>query len=124
MASEDYDYFSAILGEGARTDYGNFFLGPYLQSGHLVLTPTVFLAAYVSDPNFPLTSLPVEYRDFVKVAIAITYAINAGIAVYAALIAAPARGLPAPFWAIKCFLLGGVALGELTSVPLKTEKKK
>jgi hypothetical protein len=89
------------------------------RCSHLVLTAVVFLCAFVSDPNFPLTSLPVEYRESVKTAIAITYAINAGTAAYAAVVAAPARGLPAPFWAVKCFLLGGVALGELTSVPLK-----
>ena len=32
-ASEEYDIISALLGEGQRTEAGNFFLGPYLQSG-------------------------------------------------------------------------------------------
>lgn len=30
---EEYDLFSAILGEGRRTEVGNFFFTPYLQSG-------------------------------------------------------------------------------------------
>lgn len=81
------------------------------------------LSAYANDGNFPLTSLPSEYRELVKLALAITYVVNAGVAVYAGVFAAPARGLPPPFWVGKCFLLGGVALNELTSVPVKAGRK-
>jgi hypothetical protein len=38
-ASEDYDLISSVLGEGSRTAVGNFYLGPYLQSGSVRTPP-------------------------------------------------------------------------------------
>lgn len=87
---------------------------------HLILLLGSLLSAYGYSPNFPLTSLPEEYRDLVKTALLITYVVNAGIALYAPF-AASARGLNPAFWVVKCFLFGGVALNELTSI---AEKKK
>lgn len=59
-----YDAFSSILGEGKP------FVGianSYLQSGHTVLLALVLLCGFVELPGFPLTSLPYDVREFLKV---------------------------------------------------------
>ena len=59
-----YDAFSSILGEGKP------FVGianSYLQSGHTVLLVLVLLCGFVDLPGFPLTSLPYDVRQFLKV---------------------------------------------------------
>lgn len=59
-----YDAFSSILGEGKP------FVGianSYLQSGHTVLLVLVLLCGFVELPGFPLTSLPYDVREFLKV---------------------------------------------------------
>lgn len=39
----------------------------YLQSGHTVLLALVLLCGFVEIPGFPLTSLPYDVREFLKV---------------------------------------------------------
>lgn len=59
-----YDALSSILGEGKP------FVGianSYLQSGHTVLLALVLLCGFVELQGFPLTELPYEVRDFLKV---------------------------------------------------------
>lgn len=59
-----YDAFSSILGEGKP------FLGianSYLQSGHTVLLGLTLLCGFVDLPGFPLTQLPYDLREFLKV---------------------------------------------------------
>lgn len=59
-----YDAFSSILGEGKP------FVGianSYLQSGHTVLLVLTLLCGFVELPGFPLTDLPYDVRDFLKV---------------------------------------------------------
>lgn len=59
-----YDAFSSILGEGKP------FVGianSYLQSGHTVLLALVLLCGFIELPGFPLTSLPYDVREFLKV---------------------------------------------------------
>lgn len=55
---------SSILGEGKP------FVGianSYLQSGHTVLLALVLLCGFIELPGFPLTSLPYDVREFLKV---------------------------------------------------------
>lgn len=59
-----YDAFSSILGEGKP------FVGidnSYLQSGHTVLLALVLVCGFIELPGFPLTSLPYDVREFLKV---------------------------------------------------------
>lgn len=70
------------------------------------------LAAFVYAPGNPLTEFPVEIRAFLKSGLAVVYAINTVLAVVAAL-EAKKKNLPVIFWAIKTFLLGGVAFYEV-----------
>jgi len=54
----------------------------------------------------------------------LTFAVNSVTALYA-LTVASAKEEPVVFWGIKCFLLGGLALGELTqAVPDPNTKKR
>lgn len=39
----------------------------YLQSGHTVLLALVLVCAFIDLPGFPLTSLPYDVREFLKV---------------------------------------------------------
>lgn len=39
----------------------------YLQSGHTVLLALVLVCAFIDLPGFPLTSLPFDVREFLKV---------------------------------------------------------
>lgn len=84
-------------------------------SSHIILLLVSLLTANVYSPDFPLTAIPQEYRELIKLALVITYAINTLVAGYAGF-EAKARGLSVPFWVGKCFVLGGVALSELTSI--------
>ena len=59
-----YDAFSSILGEGKP------FVGianSYLQSGHTVLLVLLLVCTFIDLPGFPLTSLPYDLREFLKV---------------------------------------------------------
>lgn len=80
-----------------------------------MLLSVVLLSTFGYSSDFPLTSLPEEYRDLLKLGLAITYVVNTGVAVYAAILAG-GKGLSPTFWAAKCFVLGGVALEELANI--------
>lgn len=115
---DEYDWDSRILGRGLPNQAG-VYVQPYLQSGHTLLLLILLLCATVDYPGFPLTSLPFTIREWLQRGIQITYLINTGVAVRAALVAA-SKGEPVAFWAGKCFLFGGLSLYELkTAVPGK-----
>jgi len=104
------DFVAIALGQGADTFFG--IESAYLQLGHVALLVVVVLAAFVNEPTFPLTNSPAEYRDFLKQGLAVTFVINAAVAVFATF-EAPKRDQPAWFWAAKSLLIGGVALNQL-----------
>jgi len=106
----DVDVFANSLGENAAKFFG--IDSAYLQIGHVALVLTLVLAAFVYEPNFPLTAAPVEYRDFLKQGLAVIYFINVAVAVLA-FQEAGSRGQPRVFWALKSLLIGGVALNQL-----------
>ena len=70
------------------------------------------LAALVYAPGNPLTEFPPEIRDFLKQGLVITYSINVVLAVIAFNVA-KSKNLPGFFWAVKTFLLGGIAYYEI-----------
>lgn len=109
---DPYDWTARLIGRGLPNKAGVYLL-PYLQTGHLLLVGVLLLSTLISYPGFPLTEVPDSYRAILAQGIGITYLINSLTAVYAFFVAG-AKGEPATFWAIKCFLLGGLALSELT----------
>lgn len=66
----EVDFVSILLGQGADTFFG--IESAYLQLGHAALLLVILLAALVDEPSFPLTNLPIEYRDFLKQGLAVT----------------------------------------------------
>lgn len=64
------DFVAILLGQGADTFFG--IESAYLQLGHAALLLVLLLAAFVNEPSFPLTNLPVEYRDFLKTGLTVT----------------------------------------------------
>lgn len=104
-----YDILPAIFGSGKL-------LGipvPYLQTGHGILLTVSLLAALVYAPGNPLTEFPPEIRAFLREGLVVTYSINVVLAVQA-FFNARSKNLPALFWTIKTFLLGGIAYYEIT----------
>ena len=71
------------------------------------------LAAFVYDPGNPLTAFPTEIRSFLKEGLSVVLIINFVLAIRAGFIA-NSKQLPSLFWAVKTFLLGGVAYYEIT----------
>lgn len=119
----EYDLASAIIGTGSPNKQGVYVL-PYLQSGHFLLLLTVLLCAFVYYPGFPLTELDDSLRNLLKAGLALTYAINAGLAVLAYK-DAKKRGQPATFWAAKTAFLGNLAFNELRrNAPMQGEGKQ
>ena len=119
---EPYDLTARLIGRGLPNKAGVYLL-PYLQSGHMLLLGVLLLSSLVSYPGFPLTTVPSEYRGLLLQGLGINYVINAACAVYARGIAA-SKEEPVTFWMVKCFLFGGLALGELTeAVPMPTKPK-
>lgn len=118
---EDYDLFAQLIGRGLPNKAGVYLL-PYLQTGHILLLATLLLCATITYPGFPLTQVPDEYKAIVWQGIGLTFLVNAGTAVYARGVA-EAKGQSANFWSAKCFLLGGLALGELTQAVPDAPKK-
>jgi hypothetical protein len=120
MFLEEYDIIPSIFGSGKLLNIPV----PYLQTGHGILLIVTLLAGFVYAPGNPLTEFPVEVRNFLKQGLAATYSINAVLAVQAFL-KAKSKNLPATFWAMKTFLLGGVAFYEVTEAldPKEVGKK-
>ncbi|CAM9471277.1 unnamed protein product, partial [Sphacelaria rigidula] len=78
FTSESYDGFSSFLGEGKP------FVGianSYLQSGHTVLLALTLLCGFVELQGFPLTELPYDVREFLKMGLFVVYVINTAIGV-------------------------------------------
>jgi hypothetical protein len=85
---------------------------PYLQSGHGILLLITLLSAFVYAPGNPLTEFPIEIRAFLQQGLFVVYSINGVLAIQAAF-QAKSKRLPAIFWAIKTFLLGGISFYEI-----------
>ena len=114
---EPYDYTARFIGRGLPNKAGVYLL-PYIQSGHMLLLGSLLLSSIVSYPGFPLTEVPDAFRAILLQGLGITYLFNLGCAVYCGGIAEKKQE-PVLFWRVKCFLLGGLALGELTeAVPM------
>lgn len=114
-----YDWTARIIGRGLPNKTGAYLL-PYLQSGHMLLIGVLLLCSLISYPGFPLTQVPDAYRSLLLQGLGLNYLINAACAVYARSIA-ERKQEPVTFWSVKVFLLGGLALGELTeAVPEPT----
>jgi len=105
---EEYDIFQAIFGSGKLLNIPV----PYLQTGHGILGIITLLAAFVYAPGNPLTEFPVEIRSFLKQGLLVTYSVN-GVLAALAYQNAKSKNLPALFWGVKCFLLGGVSYYEI-----------
>jgi len=106
------DLVAIALGENAQTFFG--IQSSYIQLGHTALVLVILLAAFAVDPNFPLTNLPVEYRDFLKQGLFAVYAINTLVA-GAGFFEARDRGQPVALWVAKCWFLGGVGYNQLVT---------
>ena len=109
FVSPQYDILPAIFGSGKLCGIPV----PYLQTGHGILLTVSLLAALVYAPGNPLTEFPPEIREFLKQGLVVTYSINVVLAVQA-FFNARSKNLPAIFWTIKTFLLGGIAYYEIT----------
>lgn len=119
----EYDLTSAIIGTGSPNKQGVYVL-PYLQSGHFLLLLIVLLCTFVYYPGFPLTELDDSLRTLLKRGLALTYVVNAGLAVLAYKDATK-RGQPASFWALKTAFFGNIALNELRrNVPMEEDESK
>jgi hypothetical protein len=109
FVSPQYDILPAIFGSGKLCGIPV----PYLQTGHGILLTVSLLAALVYAPGNPLTEFPPEIREFLKQGLVVTYSINVVLAIQA-FFNARSKNLPAIFWTIKTFLLGGIAYYEIT----------
>lgn len=119
----EYDLTSAIIGTGKPNKEGLFLL-PYLQSGHMLLLLILLLCTFVYYPGFPLTEADEGVRVLLKRGLALTYVINAGLAVLA-YSDAKKRAQPPLFWAFKVAFLGNIAYNELRrNAPLEQDRKK
>eukprot|EP00308_Calcidiscus_leptoporus_P025655 CAMPEP_0119355666 /NCGR_PEP_ID=MMETSP1334-20130426/4473_1 /TAXON_ID=127549 /ORGANISM="Calcidiscus leptoporus, Strain RCC1130" /LENGTH=329 /DNA_ID=CAMNT_0007369553 /DNA_START=12 /DNA_END=1002 /DNA_ORIENTATION=+ len=112
LNEEPYDWTARLIGRGLPNAAGAYIL-PYLQSGHLLLVLVLLLSTFISYPGFPLTEVPDEYRELLRQGFLTTYVINTVAAVYSIGISA-AKQQPVWFWCLKVWLLGGLALGELS----------
>ncbi|CAB9505843.1 expressed unknown protein [Seminavis robusta] len=118
---EEYTTVSALLSEGSKPFLG-IPSGP-LQVGHFIGSLGIILMAFVEYPGFPLTNLPTPLRDFLQGGLAVTYTINAILAVLA-VFKAGERGQPIPLWVVKTLSVGGLAYDQLTQLPLEEGKSK
>ena len=78
-----------------------------------MLLLVAFLAAFVYAPGNPLTAFPDEIRLFLRNSLLVVTSINAVLAIQAYFMA-KSKNLPALFWAAKVFVLGGIALFEVS----------
>ena len=106
------DLVAIALGENAQTFFG--IESSYIQLGHTALVLVILLATFAVDPNFPLTNLPVEYRDFLKQGLVSVYAVNTLVA-GKAFFEARDRGQPVAVWVTKAWFLGGVGYNQLVT---------
>lgn len=109
MFTDEYDMFPSVFGSGKLL----YIPVPYLQTGHGILLITASLAGYIYAPGNPLTEFPPEIRSFLREGLTVVYSINTVLAVQA-FFNAKAKNLPGIFWALKTFILGGVAYYEIT----------
>ena len=118
MFREEYDIIPSIFGSGKLLNIPV----PYLQTGHGILLITSLLSGFVYAPGNPLTSFPIEIRQFIQQGVFVVYSINVVLAVQA-YFRAREKNLPAAFWAAKVFLLGGVSLYEVSQAKDPTKKQ-
>lgn len=109
MKLYQYDIIPSIFGSGKLLEIPI----PYLQSGHGILLLISLLAALVYAPGNPLTEFPVEIRTFLTQGLIIVYSINFVLGILA-FSQAKNKNLPAVFWFLKTFILGGIAYYEIT----------
>jgi hypothetical protein len=102
-----------------KTSFLGIGSGP-LQLGHFFGSLAIVLCAFVEYPGFPLTNLPDPLRGALQGGLGSIYAINAVLAVIAA-ISAPERGQPSVLWAAKTFAVGGIAFDQLMQIPTPEE---
>lgn len=123
QATGEYELAAAIIGTGRPNKQGLYVL-PYLQSSHTILLIVILLGTFVYYPGFPLTEGSEELRAACKIGLALTYAVNLGLAVYS-YAEARRRNQPPLFWFMKVALFGNIALQELRSnAPLDTDTSK
>lgn len=122
-ATGEYDLASAIIGTGRPNQQGLYVL-PYLQSGHVLLLMILLIVAFVYYPGFPLTEAEDDVRLGLKIGLAITGLVNAGLSVLAYQ-SAGERRQPQLFWAFKTAILGNLAFNELRrNAPVFKEEEK
>ncbi|KAA8498521.1 hypothetical protein FVE85_6106 [Porphyridium purpureum] len=116
IAKDDtYDMTAAIIGAGQPREVGGgntVYILPYLQNGHLIGLLTILLMTFAYNPGLPLTNLPDEFRGALARGLLVTFVVNSCL-VLAVPREAALRRQPTAFWALKVFLLGGLALNEL-----------
>lgn len=96
---------------------------PYLQTGHSILLVVCLLSAFIYAPGNPLTEFPEEIRTFLQKGLLMVYSINLVLAIQA-YFRAKEKLLPAIPWAIRSFILGGIAAYELKQMPAKSSTSK
>ena len=109
MFLEEYDIIPSIFGSGKLLNIPV----PFLQSGHGMLLLVSVLAGFVYYPGNPFTEFPPEIRTFLRQGLGIVYSINSVLAIQA-YFKAKEKNLPGLFWALKCFILGGIAFYEIS----------
>ncbi|GMI27251.1 hypothetical protein TeGR_g9452 [Tetraparma gracilis] len=117
-SQDPYSPVTLLLGSLAPPFLGLPF--PILQLGHFTLLLTIALASFVHYPGFPLTSLPPALTGPLSAALGATVGMNALLALYVALVEAPARegqGKYAALWAVKTAGVGGLALYQIRGLP-------
>jgi len=117
-----YDWTARLIGRGLPNKAGAYIL-PYLQTGHILLVLVLLLSTNVSYPGFPLTEVPDEYRELLRQGFLITYVLNTIAAVYSVGVAS-AKEEPVWFWCGKVWLIGGLALGELSEAVPEAKPKR
>jgi len=117
---EEYGTISALLGEGSKSVLG-IGSGP-LQLGHTFGALALVLMAFVEYPGFPLTNLPSQLRGALQGGLAVVYTINFFLSILA-VFRAIERGQSPLIWGAKTLTVGGLALDQVTQLPIPEEKK-
>mmetsp|Transcript_14028 Transcript_14028/g.18329 ORF Transcript_14028/g.18329 Transcript_14028/m.18329 type:complete len:370 (+) Transcript_14028:95-1204(+) len=119
-SDEEVDLTALLLGVGVKPFFG--IERAYLQAGHTVLFAIVLLCAFIDYPGLPLTELPLEIRDFLKMGLLVNYSINTVLAILSIFKSGELRQ-PTGFWFGKTLLLGGLAFQELNQIELDRKAK-